>query len=228
MMCYSPVRTKYQALKYFWKGRSFFMTIISQIIVVLLIGLTAMIIMYANRGLKNAAEEGEHFVDEWAIRQVKKEEKKLEKTQRKELSCLAEHGTPYEKEESPRFAEQEMTRKVTPVFELLQFDENHKIVESYPVDHLPFYLGRDPENDLVLNDLYIARRHCRIVDKGGRIVVEDLGTANKIFADGEVVNEYILSDGCRFYLGSSEFQMKRNDHRSQATILAYKPERMSS
>ena len=52
------------------------MSIVSQAAIVLLIVLTIAIIAYANKGLRYAQEEGEHFVDEWALKQAKIEEQK--------------------------------------------------------------------------------------------------------------------------------------------------------
>ena len=50
------------------------MSIISQIGVVILIAFIVLVLIRSNKNLKKASEEGESFVDEWALRQEKKEE----------------------------------------------------------------------------------------------------------------------------------------------------------
>ena len=49
------------------------MSIISQIGVVILIAFIVLVLIRSNKNLKKASEEGESFVDEWALRQEKKE-----------------------------------------------------------------------------------------------------------------------------------------------------------
>ena len=89
------------------------MSIISQIGVVILIAFIVLVLIRSNKNLKKASEEGENFVDEWALRQEKKEEirqkreeKKLEVQKEKEQKKIQKKqkrkGLPvYEKEEEP-------------------------------------------------------------------------------------------------------------------------------
>ena len=60
------------------------MSILSQIGIVVLIGCIIFILIRSNKTLKEASEEGEQFVDEWALRQQKKEERALEKEERRQ------------------------------------------------------------------------------------------------------------------------------------------------
>lgn len=60
------------------------MSILSQIGILILIGCIIFILVRSNKTLEKAAEEGEHFVDEWALRQQKKEERLLEKEEREQ------------------------------------------------------------------------------------------------------------------------------------------------
>ena len=53
------------------------MSIISQIGVVILIAFIVLVLIRSNKNLKKASEEGENFVDEWALR------RKLSKNVRK-------------------------------------------------------------------------------------------------------------------------------------------------
>jgi pSer/pThr/pTyr-binding forkhead associated (FHA) protein len=48
-------------------------------------------------------------------------------------------------------------------------------------------IGREPSSDLQLTDLHMSRRHARIVEIAGSIWVQDLGSANGTFVNGERV-----------------------------------------
>ena len=58
------------------------MSIISQIGVVILIAFIVLVLIRSNKNLKKASEEGENFVDEWALRQEKKEEIKQKREEK--------------------------------------------------------------------------------------------------------------------------------------------------
>ncbi|MFR8999979.1 MAG: hypothetical protein ACLVIY_05790 [Anaerobutyricum soehngenii] len=68
------------------------MSIISQIGVVILIAFIVLVLIRSNKNLKKASEEGENFVDEWALRQEKKEEIK-QKREEKKLEVQKEKRT---------------------------------------------------------------------------------------------------------------------------------------
>ena len=59
------------------------MSIISQIGVVILIAFIVLVLIRSNKNLKKASEEGESFVDEWALRQEKKEEIRQKREEKK-------------------------------------------------------------------------------------------------------------------------------------------------
>jgi pSer/pThr/pTyr-binding forkhead associated (FHA) protein len=46
-------------------------------------------------------------------------------------------------------------------------------------------IGRDSTNDLVINDAEISRRHARLTFQGGKYVLEDLGSTNGTFVNGQ-------------------------------------------
>ena len=55
------------------------MSIISQIGVVILIAFIVLVLIRSNKNLKKASEEGENFVDEWALRRKRHRKKKHRK-----------------------------------------------------------------------------------------------------------------------------------------------------
>lgn len=230
------------------------MSILSQIGIVVLIGCIIFILIRSNKTLKEASEEGEHFVDEWALRQQKKEERALEKEERrqekkerlqdkmnqknntKELLYDEEYRQDeddWSREEDIEERQSNNERRNTVSREkiicmdqykntgitLVQMDERHRVVARVRVTTLPFTIGRSEENMLVLDDLCVARKHCQIVEQNGTFILEDVGTANKIFAGGAVTDHVVLADKSTFYIGNVEFKVEMGMRRSENTHL---------
>lgn len=66
-------------------------------------------------------------------------------------------------------------------------------------------IGRYTANDVELNDALVSRRHCLIKKEGERHVIEDLGSANGTFYNGERVIRIVLKGGCLIDIGTSRF-----------------------
>ncbi|WP_407660000.1 FHA domain-containing protein [Hyalangium gracile] len=69
-------------------------------------------------------------------------------------------------------------------------------------------MGRTSENDLVLHDQGVSRRHARIFTRGGRSFVEDLGSTGGTLCDGRPLaraQERELRGGERLAIGAVEF-----------------------
>ena len=66
------------------------------------------------------------------------------------------------------------------------------------------FLGRSPENDIQIKDNSVSRRHLRIVNRDGRIFIEDLKSTNNTFLDGKLVvsgREYEVKPGLPIAVG---------------------------
>ena len=202
------------------------MTLLSAAAVILLIAFIIFILFRANNDLARAQEEGEHFVDEWAEREEKLEEKrrlrkareeelkKMEEARQEQAAFEADYRGRGKKEgdgsqkQPRRFPDQKESR---PALLLLELDENKRILRRIPVDHIPFRIGRSNDNDLVLDDLCVSRKHVTIERSGDRYVAVDLGTKNKIFSGGKLHDQLPLEAGVRFFIGNIEMlvEMKR-------------------
>jgi hypothetical protein len=56
--------------------------------------------------------------------------------------------------------------------------------QTFVLDQEQITLGRDPGNDIVINDPQVSRQHARITRQGNLMVIEDAGSTNGTFVDG--------------------------------------------
>ncbi len=70
-----------------------------------------------------------------------------------------------------------------------------------PIDPVPFLIGRQGENNLVLRDNRISRSHARISVDHGEHFVEDLDSRHGVFVNGLRVKRHKLKDGDRIDFG---------------------------
>jgi serine phosphatase RsbU (regulator of sigma subunit) len=73
-------------------------------------------------------------------------------------------------------------------------------------------IGRAPDNDIQLIDSSVSRRHALIQLKDGRPVLEDLGSSNRTFVNGEKVSKLSLSNGDKLRLGRISLRLYQGDH----------------
>jgi serine phosphatase RsbU (regulator of sigma subunit) len=77
------------------------------------------------------------------------------------------------------------------------------------LDPLPFTIGRHPDNHLVLRDNRASRHHARIVQSGTDFVIEDLGSRNGVFVNGERTARRSLASGDRVEFGvENSYQLR--------------------
>jgi len=63
-------------------------------------------------------------------------------------------------------------------------------------------IGRAPENDVCIRDMSVSQRHARIVlTPAGAVFVEDLGSTNSTYVNGEKIVRHALRDGDRIHIG---------------------------
>ncbi len=64
-------------------------------------------------------------------------------------------------------------------------------------------IGRSSELDMVLVEDMVSRRHAKITVMDGQIFIQDLGSTNGSFVNGEKVKRARLSEGDRILIGTS-------------------------
>jgi len=72
------------------------------------------------------------------------------------------------------------------------------------IEALPFLIGRQPDNHLVLRDNRASRTHARIVLDNGHYVLEDLDSRHGTWVNGQRTKRHILRNSDRIDLGVPE------------------------
>ncbi len=62
-------------------------------------------------------------------------------------------------------------------------------------------IGRHPESDIFLDDVTVSRRHAIVSQKEGGMVVEDNGSLNGTYVNGDRVEERDLATGDELQIG---------------------------
>jgi diguanylate cyclase (GGDEF)-like protein len=74
------------------------------------------------------------------------------------------------------------------------------------IDENPLMIGRADDCGLVLSNTSVSRHHCRIFRDGNGYAVEDLGSTNGCFVNGEPVQRLGLRDGDRLRIGQCDLK----------------------
>lgn len=74
----------------------------------------------------------------------------------------------------------------------------------YPVNRLPFTLGRGSESDLRLDDKGVSRRHVQLSAHDGAIIATDLGSTNGTLVNGAPLRSpVVLTNGSLLRMGNT-------------------------
>src|SRR6185503_2203486 len=75
---------------------------------------------------------------------------------------------------------------------------------EFPVENnREIVVGRSSDLDLVLVEEMVSRKHARLKLIEGAIEIEDLGSTNGTFVNGERINQARLKEGDRILIGSN-------------------------
>ncbi len=76
-------------------------------------------------------------------------------------------------------------------------------------------IGRSSELDMVLVEDMVSRKHAKIAATNGQVVIQDLGSTNGTFVNGEKIKKVLLKDGDRILIGTSIIKMVTVDAAAQ-------------
>lgn len=72
-------------------------------------------------------------------------------------------------------------------------------------------VGRSSDLDMVLVEDMVSRRHAKIVVESEQVTIQDLGSTNGTFVNGERVKRASLNDGDRVLIGTSIIKLVTSD-----------------
>jgi hypothetical protein len=90
------------------------------------------------------------------------------------------------------------------IVEVVLGDEKHQLDGRGP-----WSVGRSQENDIVINDPNVSRRHARISRADSGFVVEDLGSTNGTMLDGAPIDRERIEGGDELTFGQSTARFVR-------------------
>ena len=77
-------------------------------------------------------------------------------------------------------------------------------------------LGRGQDADIRFEDELVSRRHCALTFDGQSVTVEDLGSTNGTFVDGNYINKQILDSDNRLQIGKIVLKVAYKDPSEEA------------
>ncbi len=83
--------------------------------------------------------------------------------------------------------------------------EGPRAGDTFSLDRELTTVGREPDNDIVIDAQWVSRRHCEIRRIGDGFVVADRGSHNGTLVNGVPVKERVLRAGDRVALGGASF-----------------------
>jgi len=72
------------------------------------------------------------------------------------------------------------------------------------IDPLPFLIGRQSDNHLVIRDSRVSRNHSRIVTEDDRYILEDSGSTHGTFVNGKKVTRHVLNNSDKIDFGTPD------------------------
>lgn len=101
-----------------------------------------------------------------------------------------------------------------PTFAWLVLKEGPRAGQLFRLGALETTIGRDPQNDIILDDEAASRQHAKVrveEDAEGetRFFIYDLATSNGTFVNDEQIIKYPLVDGDEVMVGKSRLVFKK-------------------
>lgn len=89
----------------------------------------------------------------------------------------------------------------------------HRTGHVFPINAEGSWIGRDAENDIVLDDTAMSRRHAKVWKENNsqneaRFYVQDLASSNGTFVNDQNIVRAVLKDGDRVRVGETGFVFK--------------------
>ncbi|HOQ72083.1 MAG: FHA domain-containing protein [Smithellaceae bacterium] len=98
---------------------------------------------------------------------------------------------------------------------LLKYKE--AAVKEIPLDKESTTIGRKPDNDIVIDNQAVSGHHASITVEGDKLMLEDLGSLNGTFVNGQKISKTELFNGDVVLIGVHTLNVTSEKNRSQET-----------
>jgi len=95
---------------------------------------------------------------------------------------------------------------------------NDTVVRDMETDKSEITIGRDPENDIQIDNLAVSRVHARIVRGPNYYLIEDFNSTNSTFVNGKKVNKKYLMENDEINIGKHYLFVYFENHGHKLSI----------
>lgn len=170
------------------------------VLAVIIIGLTIGAILFVRKTQKAAAENLEKLED-LEIRRI--QDKEAAEQRQREIEEKARREQENQAKRQAKQAEEERLQRLMAAknqFPRLKCTVGFETF-NYEITKPVTSLGRDSNNDVVLNNSKVSRQHAEIVFNGNSFEIIDKGSTNKVIVNGQFVERATLRSGDIIGLG---------------------------
>lgn len=97
-------------------------------------------------------------------------------------------------------------------------DERGRACRHETITSFPFSIGRNEENDLVLDDLSVSGYHACLEEEDGNIVLYDQGSLNRLVVDGRQETKVPIYGEMTVGFGNSRLRFIKEEKRTGPTL----------
>lgn len=92
---------------------------------------------------------------------------------------------------------------------------------AYPLEGNEVIVGRDTSNQVAINDAEVSRKHARLSMHGGAYMLEDLGSTNGTFVNGQrLTSPVVLNSGDSISFGENIVLLYESAYDPNATAIS--------